>query len=116
MASLVLGIGSSHSIMLMATAEDWPRFLEVDQARASYSDKAGRPINYDGLFDALRNKDERTIASVSAAVLKPGSGEIRNWIALGGAIGSLNLQWADYVPCYRSPAGTGTGLAFAVWE
>jgi hypothetical protein len=69
-----------------------------------------------GLLDALRHKDEQMIASVPAAKLKSGSGEIRNWIALSGAIESLNLQWADYVPCYRTPAGTGTGLAFAIWE
>jgi len=22
----------------------------------------------------------------------------------------------DYVPCYRSPAGTGCAMAFAYWE
>src|SRR5258708_2893112 len=61
MASLVLGIGSSHSIMLMATAEDWPRFVEVDKARASYFDKAGRPTNYEGLLATADKEIEQRL-------------------------------------------------------
>jgi 3-O-methylgallate 3,4-dioxygenase len=68
------------------------------------------------LIAAMQHKDQKTIASVPPAKLKSGSGEIRNWIALAGAMESLNLNWSDYVPCYRSLAGTGTGIAFALWE
>ena len=68
------------------------------------------------LIAAMQHKDQKVIASVPPAKLKSGSGEIRNWIALAGAMESLNLNWSDYVPCYRSPAGTGTGIAFAIWE
>jgi Catalytic LigB subunit of aromatic ring-opening dioxygenase len=68
------------------------------------------------LIAAMQHKDQNVIASVPPAKLKSGSGEIRNWIALAGAMESLNLNWSDYVPCYRSPAGTGTGIAFAIWE
>jgi len=68
------------------------------------------------LIAAMQRKDQEVIASVPPAKLKSGSGEIRNWIALAGAMESLNLNWSDYVPCYRSPAGTGTGIAFAIWE
>jgi hypothetical protein len=25
------------------------------------------------------------------------------------------LNWFDYVPGYRTPAGTGTGMSFATW-
>lgn len=68
------------------------------------------------LIAAMQHKDHKVIASVPPAKLKSGSGEIRNWIALAGAMESLNLNWSDYIPCYRSPAGTGTGIAFAIWE
>jgi 3-O-methylgallate 3,4-dioxygenase len=68
------------------------------------------------LLAAMGRKDPKAIAAVPPAKLKSGSGEIRNWIALAGAMESLNLDWSDYVPCYRSIAGTGTGIAFAVWE
>jgi hypothetical protein len=64
----------------------------------------------------MEHSDQNIIASVPAAKLKSGSGEIRNWIALAGAMKDLNLNWSDYVPCYRSLAGTGTGIAFAIWE
>lgn len=68
------------------------------------------------LLAALQHKDQTVIAGVPGAKLKSGSGEIRNWIALGGAMEDLNLNWSDYIPCYRSPAATGTGIAFAIWE
>jgi hypothetical protein len=51
MASIVAGIGASHSIMLMARLEDWPHFAEVDKERAKYYfDKAGSPTNYEALL------------------------------------------------------------------
>ncbi len=51
MASIVAGIGASHSIMLMTKLEDWPHFAQVDQVRAkNYFDKAGNPTNYEALL------------------------------------------------------------------
>ena len=48
--------------------------------------------------------------------LNSGSSEIRNWICATGALQSLPLRWSDYQPGYRTPAGTGTGLGFAIWS
>jgi len=28
----------------------------------------------------------------------------------------LKMKLIDYVPCYRSPAGTGNAMAFAYWR
>ena len=28
----------------------------------------------------------------------------------------FDFEVVDYVPGYRTPAGTGTGLAFAIWR
>jgi 3-O-methylgallate 3,4-dioxygenase len=28
----------------------------------------------------------------------------------------LDLGWVQYIPAYRSPALTGTGLALAAWK
>ncbi|MDB5684014.1 MAG: extradiol ring-cleavage dioxygenase [Sphingomonas bacterium] len=47
--------------------------------------------------------------------LMSGSSEILNWIVTAGAVDRLPLDWIDYVPLYRTPAGTGVGAAFAVW-
>ena len=42
--------------------------------------------------------------------------EILNWITVGGALGGLAFDLVDYIPGYRSPAGTGVGMAFATWD
>jgi hypothetical protein len=34
---------------------------------------------------------------------------------VAGALEHLDMNWFEYVPGYRTPAGTGTGLSFATW-
>ncbi len=51
MAQIVLGIGSSHTPMLNADAEDLPLFVELDSKRSNL-DKEGRPTTYDELVRA----------------------------------------------------------------
>jgi 3-O-methylgallate 3,4-dioxygenase len=65
---------------------------------------------------ALQARDATTLAALPAKKLQSGNSEIRNWIAAAGALEHLPLAWVEYVPAYRSPAGTGTGLCFAVWR
>ena len=65
------------------------------------------------LLDALRRKDAAFFRAAPLAKLQSGSSEIRNWICLAGAAGALQFGWAGYVPGYRTPALTGTGLGFA---
>ncbi len=48
MARLVAGIGTSHTPMLNAPVEDWPRFIERDRLRP-HLDKDGNPITYEAL-------------------------------------------------------------------
>ena len=67
------------------------------------------------VLDSMRNQDEKALASIPPAKLNNGSSEIRNWIVTAGAAEHLNTRWQEYVPFYRSPAGTGCGMAFAVW-
>jgi 3-O-methylgallate 3,4-dioxygenase len=68
------------------------------------------------IIRALREKDSSMLTGLPAERLVSGSSEIRNWIAAAGALEQLPLAWAEYVPAYRSPAGTGTGLCFAAWR
>src|SRR6202011_4470614 len=49
MAKLVLGIGTSHTPMLNAPAEDWPRFIDRDAVR-NFLDKEGEPATYKELL------------------------------------------------------------------
>jgi 3-O-methylgallate 3,4-dioxygenase len=48
--------------------------------------------------------------------LNSGSSEIRMWICVAGAVEHLDFTWSSYVPGYRTPAGSGTGLGFALWS
>jgi hypothetical protein len=67
MAKLVLGIGTSHTPMLMAPAEDWPRFIDRDGVR-EFLDKEGKPATYEDLISrtephiAAEQKTERFAA------------------------------------------------------
>ncbi|HEY8580670.1 MAG TPA: extradiol ring-cleavage dioxygenase, partial [Beijerinckiaceae bacterium] len=67
------------------------------------------------LLDAFRDKDAETLRAIAPERLNSGTSEVRNWITVAGACEHLDTQWQDYVPCYRSAAGTGCGMGFAVW-
>ena len=67
------------------------------------------------VLDACRAGERSALRSLEPA-LNGGSSEIRNWIALAAACRSLQLDWDSYIPVYRTPVGTGVGLAFAVWS
>jgi hypothetical protein len=69
-----------------------------------------------GVLRAFETGDHAFLRAVPRRTLISGTSEILNWIALAGAVQPLPLQWKDYYPLYRTPAGTGTGAAFAVWR
>jgi hypothetical protein len=68
-----------------------------------------------GFIDMLQRNDAEAIQALPREKLNSGSSEIRNWIAVAGAVEHLSLEWSLYEPGYRTPAGTGTGLGFAFW-
>jgi Catalytic LigB subunit of aromatic ring-opening dioxygenase len=65
---------------------------------------------------ALTERDFAALAGVALNKLNSGNGEIRNWMCAAGALRSLRVERIDYIPGYRTRAGTGTGLCFAVWR
>ena len=67
------------------------------------------------VLEACRTNDGEALAAIPAERLNSGSSEIRNWITVAGACGHLRTLWQDYVPCYRSAAGTGCGMGFTLW-
>ena len=69
-----------------------------------------------GVIDALARKDGEALRSLPRKKLNSGSSEIRMWISVGGAVEHLDMAWSHYVPGYRTPAGSGTGLGFAYWS
>jgi hypothetical protein len=70
------------------------------------------------VVDALAEKDADTLRALPRERLDRAAGttEIRNWIVLAGAMEGLSMTLASYEPCYRSPAATGVGMAFAYWD
>jgi hypothetical protein len=64
----------------------------------------------------ITERDASLLTSLPRASLRSGNSEILNWVAAAGALEGLTATAVDYVPGYRSPAGTGTGMAFAYWD
>ncbi len=69
-----------------------------------------------GVLDALKRNDGAALSAIPVQKLNSGNSEIRNWITVAGAAGHLKNVWQEYVPCYRSAAGTGCGMGFALWK
>jgi hypothetical protein len=67
------------------------------------------------VLKACVDKDAAFLQSLPRHKLHAGSSEILNWVAVAGAVEHLDMNWFEYVPGYRTPAGTGTGLSFATW-
>jgi 3-O-methylgallate 3,4-dioxygenase len=68
------------------------------------------------VLEILAKRDVDAVEALPLDRLESGSSEIRNWIAAAGALEGLDMHVVDYVPSYRSEAGTGVGMAFAVWD
>jgi 3-O-methylgallate 3,4-dioxygenase len=70
------------------------------------------------VIEALRTGDMSALAGVSEKIFQAGTSEIKNWITAAGILSETELQMklVDYVPCYRSEAGTGNAMAFACWD
>jgi hypothetical protein len=67
---------------------------------------------------ALASTDEAELTSLSREQLNraPGTPEILNWVTVAAAMAPVGMTLVDYVTAYRSPAGTGHGLTFGVWD
>ena len=67
------------------------------------------------VLEGLREKSIVKLTNLPREKMNSGSSEMRNWIVVGGATEHLDMELFDYVPCYRSPAGTGCAMGFAQW-
>jgi hypothetical protein len=69
-----------------------------------------------GVLAAMAARDRQALAALPAWRLQSGSSEIRNWIVAAGVLEGLDMATVDYIPLYRTVAGTGVGAAFARWS
>jgi hypothetical protein len=69
-----------------------------------------------GVLNAMREHNVEHLRSVPSNALRSGSSEILNWILAAGALEHLSVDWFDYLPIYRTPAGSGIGMGFMIWR
>lgn len=69
------------------------------------------------LMDAIQARDADYLRAVPQNILMDGTSEFRNWIGASGALFRTDLSGdvVDYIPCYRTEAGTGTANGFITW-
>ena len=71
-------------------------------------------------FDAFKNKDAKTLTDIEDGWFQAGTSELKNWIHAAGCLFNSGLKGSptvvDYIPCYRSEAGTGTANGFVYWQ
>ena len=70
------------------------------------------------LLTAIKTRNTRRIFAEPESTFRSGTSETKNWFAVAGILSEtdLNMSLIDYVPCYRSEAGTGSGMGYAVWK
>lgn len=104
---------------LGAAIRDWP-----ERARVGLVASGG--LSHQIVDEALDRQvvagltagDEAALAALDRARLNvgPGTPEILNWIAVAAAMAPARMTLVDYLPAYRSLAGTGHGLTFGYWK
>jgi hypothetical protein len=70
------------------------------------------------ILAAMEKGDEKALEAIPENVFKVGTAEIKNWYPVIAAMNAEGRRFhkVDYVPCYRSEAGTGNAMCFAYWE
>jgi OH-DDVA oxygenase len=70
------------------------------------------------VMSAMKAGDEHALAKLPESYFKVGTAEIKNWFPVIAAMNAAGRTYhqVDYVPCYRSEAGTGNAMCFAYWE
>ena len=69
------------------------------------------------LLDGVLNDDREQLVTLPVERLNLGTSELRNWIIVAGAMEhKQSTSVLDYMPMYRSPAGTGNGCSIVSWS
>jgi hypothetical protein len=70
------------------------------------------------VLNAMAKGDESALEKIPENIFKVGTAEIKNWFPVISAMNATGHKYhqVDYVPCYRSEAGTGNGMAFVYWQ
>ena len=99
--------------------ESWPADLRVGLiASGGLSHQIVDEELDRAVIKALVGGDGAAMRSLSRAKLNrsPGTPEILNWVTVAAAMAPKVMTLIDYLPCYRSLAGTGHGVTFGYWK
>jgi 3-O-methylgallate 3,4-dioxygenase len=68
-------------------------------------------------IEAMKTRRIDDLAALGEDTFQSGTSEIKNWVPVAGAMAELGFDFnlVDYVPCYRSVAGTGNAMGFVSW-
>jgi hypothetical protein len=102
---------------LRAAIDGWPSDLRV--ALVASGGLTHPIIDEDldrRLLRSLERQDDDDLGRLPVSGLTEGSSEIRNWIAVGAAMNGIPGKVVDYIPAYRSQAGSGCGMGFFAWS
>jgi OH-DDVA oxygenase len=69
------------------------------------------------LIGAIQSRDAGFLKAIDPALMKDGTSELLNWVSASGCLfeTALSGDLIDYVPCYRTEAGSGTAQGFITW-
>jgi hypothetical protein len=70
------------------------------------------------LLDAMGRGDEKAMLAVPESYFEGNTCEVKSWYVLSALMNDYGkkMHVIDYVPCYRSIAGTGNAMGFAYWQ
>ncbi|MDX6740616.1 hypothetical protein [Actinocorallia sp. A-T 12471] len=69
-------------------------------------------------LDAVTDQSFAPLEKLGEEFFTSGTSELKNWVPVAGAMADLGFTptVVDYVPCYRSEAGTGISMGFVHWR
>jgi hypothetical protein len=69
------------------------------------------------ILDAVDSGRTEHLAAIEESLFEGASAEIRNWLPVVAIANAhrMKVQQRDYIACYRTEAGTGSGMGFVRW-
>jgi hypothetical protein len=67
------------------------------------------------MLAAMAAHDGAALGAIPRRFFRSGTSEGLNWIVVAAMLHDFEMRVIDYIPGYRSPAGTGTAMAYASW-
>jgi 3-O-methylgallate 3,4-dioxygenase len=66
-------------------------------------------------FEHLRTANFEALAKIDERTYQSGTSEVKLYVPVLAAMKGAEMTLVDYVPCYRTEAGTGEGMGFMHW-